>query len=360
MPRIALDATLWDEPITGIGLYTHQLHRALSAVTPVERWGARVTGEAPRRAQGRTVWALTTLPQLLHREQPAVFHALANFNLPLQRHEGTRLILTVHDLVPMLLPQTVSTAFRWQFEAWLARSLKVADHVICVSDTTRDSLLRAFDIAPAQVTTIHHGIDHVHAVPAADRTTVQWLDALGLPQRFVLYAGALDARKNVELVLAAMERLFDGGQQTTLVLAGQRWFGAGAIEKQIERLKTRGLDIRALGYLPDPVFYALMKRAGVFVFPSRYEGFGLPPLEAMALGVPTIISNAGSLAEVCGPGARVVDVNDAVGLAAQIHSLRVDEARRSALITAALAHTRAMTWHRAALQTLAVYGVPVT
>lgn len=352
----ALDASLWDEPITGIGLYTHQLHRALrEAGADVERWGARRSGERPRGARSRTAWTLGPLPQALRQHRPRLFHALANFNLPLERTAGVPYVLTVHDLVPLLLPETVSTAFRWQFRLWLARAVTVAEQIICVSDVARRSLEAAVEVEPTKLTVIHHGVDHVEQVAPPDATTVAWLDALGLPSPFVLYAGALDARKNVELVLAAVARLHAGGRKATLVLAGQRWFGSGPIEKELLRLKERGVDVRPLGYLADPVFYALMKRAGVFVFPSRYEGFGLPPLEAMRLGVPTIISDAGSLPEVCGAGAWQVGVDDVDGLAERLERLLSDEGARATLAASGQARARAFNWATTAEQTLRVY-----
>jgi glycosyltransferase involved in cell wall biosynthesis len=264
-------------------------------------------------------------------------------------------VLTVHDLVPLLLPETVSARFRWQFRGWLARSLKVADEVVCVSEVTRRSLHQHFEVAPERVSVIHHGVDHVARVPAPDRVTEQWLDALGLGPAFVLYAGALDARKNVELVLAACERLFEGGRRTPLVLAGQRWFGSAAIEAEVRRLKARGLDLRLLGYLEAPVFYALMRRAGVFVFPSRYEGFGLPPLEAMALGVPTVVSDAGALPEVCRDGALRVAVDDAFGLAETLERLLADAGARAEQGRRGREVAAGYRWEATARQTAAVY-----
>lgn len=359
MAPVAFDATLWDEPITGIGLYTRELYRALrSEGVEVQRWGARRSGEAPRGRRGRTAWTLGTLPRWLEERRPALYHGLSNFNLPLQRTPGVPYVLTVHDLVPLLLPETVSAAFRWQFRLWLARSLGVADRVICVSETARRSLLERFDVAPRKLHVVHHGVDHVDRVPAPDATTVKWLDALGLDQPWVLYAGALDARKNVELVLRALERLHDGGQKATLVLAGQRWFGAGAIEQEIARLKARGLDVRALGYLPDPVFYALMRRASVFVFPSRYEGFGLPPLEAMRLGVPTIVSTEGSLPEVCGAGAHQVRPDDVSVLAEVLGRWLRSEAERAAWSKKGLARAAGFSWANTARVTSAIYASP--
>lgn len=353
---IALDASLWDEPITGIALYTRQLFSALGRTgTPVERWGARKSGEVPRAGSSRTGWTLTRVARELDERRPRLFHALSNFNLPLVKVAGVPFVLTVHDLVPLLLPETVSTPFRWQFRLWLSRAVTVAEQIICVSDVARRSLLAHVDVDPAKVTVIHHGVDHVLTVPAPDRTTVAWLDALGLPDPFVLYAGALDARKNVELVLSAVEQLSRQGRRATLVLAGQRWFGSGPIEKQILRLKDAGVDVRVLGYLEDSVFYALMKRAGVFVFPSRYEGFGLPPLEAMRLGVPTVISNAGSLPEVCGDGAWQVGIDDVGGLAEKLERLLGSSSERERLGQAGLARARQFEWATAAAETIAVY-----
>jgi glycosyltransferase involved in cell wall biosynthesis len=353
---LALDATLADEPTTGIALYAQELGRALAPRLPVERWGARRSGEVPRGRVGRSLWTVSALPGLLEARRPRAYHAVSNFNLPLQRVPDVPFVLTVHDLVPLLLPDTVSAPFRWQFQTWLARSLLVAEQVVCVSEVTRASLLQRFAVAADRVSVIHHGVDHVARVAPPDAVTLQWLDALGLAPDFVLYAGALDARKNVGLLLDACARLFEGGRRTTLVLAGQRWFGSKGVEARVRELKERGLDIRLLGYLEAPVFYALMRRAGVFVFPSRYEGFGLPPLEAMALGVPTIISTAGALPEVCGEGAAQVDPDDAQGLAAHLEALLGDEAARRALGARGLEVAGRYRWERTAEQTLKVYA----
>lgn len=354
---VALDASLWDEPTTGIALYARQLARALEAEgVPVERWGAARSGEVPRGSWSRSTWTLAKLPGLLEARRPRLFHAVSNFNLPLARVPGVPYVLTVHDLVPLLLPDTVSAAFRWQFRAWLTRSLAVADQVICVSEVARASVLARFDVDPDKLCVIHHGVDHVDALPKADATTEAWIDALGLSEPWVLYAGALDARKNVELVLDAVGRLFDGGRRVSLVLAGQRWFGAGAIEQRVQALKARGVDVRPLGYLDERVFYAVMRRAGVFVFPSRYEGFGLPPLEAMHLGVPTIVSTEGSLPEVCGDGALQVGPDDAAGLAARLDELLRDGARRAEWSKKGQARAALFRWKRTALATAQAYA----
>ncbi|RYZ37641.1 MAG: glycosyltransferase family 1 protein [Myxococcaceae bacterium] len=352
---IALDATLWDEPTTGIGLYTRCLAGALQAQgVALDRMGARTSGEHPRGVQKRTTWTLGTLPRVLRDSPPPVYHALSNFNLPLRRVPGTAYVLTVHDLVPLDMPDTVSTPFRWQFRLWLARSLTLADRLVCISERTRDDLLRRFPQVEPRTVVVPNGVDHVN-VPELDAEGEDFLRALTLPKDYVLYAGSLDVRKNVDLVLDAQERLAAQGRPFTLVLAGQSWFGSGKVETRIARLRSEGLDIRALGYQPPSVFYALMRRAALFVFPSRYEGFGLPPLEAMRLGTPTVVSTAGSLPEVCGAAAPAVDPDDAEGLAVVIHRLLGSPGERRALSESGIHQAAKFTWARTAELTRAAY-----
>src|SRR5205814_10273483 len=117
------------------------------------------------------------------------------------------------------------------------------------------------------------------------------------------------------------EQLWRDGERGCLVLVGQRWFGSGPLERRIAQLRDGGLDLRPLGYQPPELFYELIRRAALLVFPSRYEGFGLPPLEAMRLGVPAVVSNAGSLPEVCGDAAVQVGPDDSRALAEAVARL---------------------------------------
>jgi glycosyltransferase involved in cell wall biosynthesis len=352
---IALDATLWDEPTTGISQYARGLTPALEAEgVRVARLGAEHSGEAPRgRGVGRTAFTVGVLPELLAQRAEAIFHALGNFNLPLRRIPGKRFVLTVHDLIPELLPQTVSRAFYWQFRTWLTRSLTLADAVICVSQSTANDLAERHPGIRAPVHVVHHGVDHIR-VP--DRVEVEtWFQTLGLPPFYVLYAGSLDARKNVGLVLKAMESLKAAGRALPLVLVGHQGFGAGATELRIERLSRQGIDIRRMGHLPAEQLHRLMEGAGAFVFPSRSEGFGLPPLEAMRLGAPTIVSRIPALAEICGDAALAVDPDDAEGLAAQIWRLRDAPDERRWWAEAAKRRAEQFTWQKAARATRDVY-----
>ena len=354
-PTVALDAVLWDEPTTGIGLYTRQVARALGDLgVPVLRVGARSSGEYPRSLRSRTLYALAELPRTLGKLRPPVFHAVGNFDLPLQRLRGTAYVLTVHDLIPLELPETVSLSFHWQFRLWLERSLRIADHVVCDSATTRLGLLERFGwLDESRVTVAHLGVDHVQS-PVLDATSRTFLDALGLPNEYLLYVGTLDARKNVALVLDALERL-KPWRNVPFVLVGQRWYGSGPVERRIREMRSAGYDIRTLGFQPEAVLHTLMQRATLFVFPSRGEGFGLPPLEAMALGTPVVVSTAGALPEVCGDAAVQVRADDAEGLAASLRRLLESPDERRARGEAGRKHADQFRWARVGEHLASVY-----
>jgi glycosyltransferase involved in cell wall biosynthesis len=351
---VALDATLWDEPTTGIGRYGRSVAEALGRRgVRVLRIGARRSGELPRRVRSRTLHTLAELPRMLPRSGASVFHAVGNVDLPLLRVPGVPFVLTVHDLIPLTSPDTVSRAFHWQFRLWLQRSLRVVEHVVCVSAWTREQLLaRHPDLDPARVSVVHNGVDHVQPAPL-DPVSAAWLRSLGLPGRWVLFAGALDARKNVDLILDALEQL--GPRAPALVLAGQRWYGAGPVERRVGTLRAAGVDIRPLGFLAEPLLWALMAAAPVFVFPSRDEGFGLPPLEAMALGTPVVVSTAGALPEVCGEAAVQVGPDDAAGLAAALDRLLDDPAERARRGAAGREHAGRFRWDNVAAHLVETY-----
>ncbi len=352
--RIGLDAALHGTRRTGIALYGDELASALEAEgCEVVRMGARGAGEVRRHTRSRSLWFAAELPLRLVSARVDLFHGVNNFQLPLWR---TRVpyVVTVHDLIPQIAPETVSAKFRWQFRIWFRRTLSVADAIVCVSETTRRDLLRLHPVDGAKVHVVYNGIDHVP--PAIDPEEAgRRVAHLGLPDRYFLCAGALDARKNVGSALAAAHKLAARRRDFALVVAGQDWFGSGAVRAQIERRIKGGAPVRVLGFLPDDLLHAVMARAVALLFPSRYEGFGLPPLEAMRLGTPAIVSNTGALPEVCAGGAMQVAPDDADGLAAAMERLLDDSDLRSRWSDLGRRRAEEFTWRRCAQQTLAVY-----
>jgi glycosyltransferase involved in cell wall biosynthesis len=352
--EVALDASLWDEATTGIATYAKNLAAALEGLGyRVRKLGARQSGDYPRGAWPETAYTVLRAPMDFWRSGAPVFHAVGNFNLPLFRLPNRKMVLTVHDLIPLLFPETVSARYRLQFRSWLYRSLQVADAVICVSESTRRDVETHFR-PRCRLFTIPEGADHALSATASQVDEVR-VQSLGLPERYLLYAGSLDVRKNVSLLLDAMERLRRLGPVPPLVMLGQSWFGSTPVEQRIESLRASGMDIRPLGYQPEPVFFEVVRRATLFVFPSRYEGFGLPPLEAMALGVPAIVCKTSSLPEVCGDAAVYVEPDDAEGLAGALSGLWRSPEERQQRSERGRQWARRFTWRACAEATAKVY-----
>ncbi len=353
--RVGFDAALLGTTTTGIGLYTDSLRRALSDEPGVSLvlMGARREGEVRRKTPSRSLWFALELPAQLRRAHVDVFHGLNNFQLPLLP-VGVPYVITVHDLIPELLPETVSTKFRWQFRLWIRRSLDLASAVICVSEVTKRDLLRLHPVAPGRIHVVPNGVDHVpERIPESEGDAL--VAPLQLPERYFLYAGALDARKNVGAVLEAFDRVAHRRRDVALVVAGQDWFGSNAIRAQIAAAERNGGRVQRVGFLPQRALHAAMQRAVGFVFPSRYEGFGLPPLEAMRLGTPAIISDGGALPETCGDAAIVAPNGDPSAIAAAMERLLDDPQERERWSHAGRQRAAQYTWKACASRTRAVY-----
>ncbi|HUB09913.1 MAG TPA: glycosyltransferase family 1 protein [Myxococcales bacterium] len=351
----ALDTSLAGGRTTGIALYATRLARELASGPCQGRlWmlggAAEALPAAPHsasRLRSKTAWMLAEVPALLRRHRPRLFHGVCNFALPLWRPARTRFVLTVHDVIPLENPGSVSRPYRAQFELWLRHSLRLCDAVICDSEATRRSLLARFPGAPAVV--VHLGADHVpprEALPPAP----------SLARRaYVLYVGALEARKNVTALLSAFEQL-PQSRDVALVLAGQHAFGADAVTRGVERLVRAGLEVRLVGHLPEGELWSAIAGAAVLCCPSGAEGFGLPPLEGLALGVPVVASDIAVHREVLGDAALFAAAGDAGALSQALNRALEDEGLSRDLRRRGPARAAGFTWRRCAEATAAVYA----
>jgi glycosyltransferase involved in cell wall biosynthesis len=352
-PRWAIDTSLARGQVSGIGVYSRELSRALAA----GKWRDRLAflgGE--RRAlppdvvwrrpltSSRTLWTIGQVPRDLRAVGAGLYHALANFNLPLSRPRGVRLCLTVHDLIPLTHPSTVSLPYRMQFGAWLSHSLRLADRVICVSDATRSELVARFPQVTATV--IRHGADHVRPAQTSGER--------GASRPYVLYVGSLETRKNVGVLLSAYERL--GDRSLGLVLAGATGFGAGEILGEVDRLASAGFAIRRAGPVNGELLRALIVGAELLCAPSSAEGFSLPPLEAMALGTPVVASAIPAHREVLGDAARLVPAGEVEALVVELRRVLDDGDLRARLRMAGRERSLQFTWEGAASETVRVYA----
>jgi glycosyltransferase involved in cell wall biosynthesis len=280
-----------------------------------------------------------------------LFHATAHL---LPRLTRARSVFTLHDVAYLRFPQHHLPKNRIYLRAMMPRFVRRADAVIAVSEATRRDALRFYRLDPAKIHVIPEGVDP-RFTPDPDPERVATVrDRYELPERFVLYVGTIEPRKNLTTLLEAYAELLRRRPEVGLVIAG----GKGWLyEPFFERLRALGLERRVTltGHVPDEDVPALMSAADVFAFPSEFEGFGLPPLEAMACGVPVVSSDAASLPEVVGDAGVLVPPHDVGAWVSALDRLLDDASLRDRLRAEGIARARTFTWDAAAAKTIEVY-----
>lgn len=255
-------------------------------------------------------------------------------------------VVTVHDLTPVLMPEAHRLKVRLSVLPFLRRTLELARAVAVDSEATARDLRRLFPECADRVRVVYPGIDAVFE-PAPVEEIEATRRELDCPDGYLLFAGTLEPRKNVGLVLDAWQALrADGDYRLPLVLAGPYGWKSRALMRRIERLRPQGLHY--LGRLSRPRLARTVQAASAFAFPSLYEGFGLPPAEAMACGVPTVVSNRSSLPEVAGDAAIQVEPEDAAALAHALRALERDPGYAADIGERGRLHIRRFTWEAAA------------
>jgi glycosyltransferase involved in cell wall biosynthesis len=267
------------------------------------------------------------------------------------------LVATIHDLAPFRLAKKYDPLRTFYGRVIARRLAHRQDHIVAVSRDTANDITRYFRIPPARVTVIHNGLDHERFTPEERPAAARMLARRhGLHPPFFLYVARLEhPAKNHARLIAAFNRFkteFPSPWQ--LVLCGADWHGAEVIHDLVRR-SPFAQDIRMRGFVRDADLPTWYRAATVFVYPSLFEGFGLPPLEAMACGCPVLASSLGAVGEVCGPAATTVDPLDVDELTRQLMRLAQDESLRERLHSAGLERARQFDWRYTAAATLEVY-----
>jgi glycosyltransferase involved in cell wall biosynthesis len=317
----------------------------------VPRVRTRLTRLPVARPPVRIAWEQTVLPLELLREGADLLHALG-FVSPFGWRGKT--VVTVYDLSFLRFPEVYNRPNRVYLGTFTPPSLRRADRVITISEDCRRDVIELCGVAPERVTTILLAADERFR-PAPPSDIAAFRARHNLPDRFVLYLGTLQPRKNVETLVRAYARLREQGSlDHVLVLAGPLGWQYQPIFDLIRQL---GMEpyVRLPGFVPDEDQALWYSSATVFAFPSRYEGFGLPLLEAMACGAPVVSSSASSLPEVVGDAGLLVDPSDVEGWCSALRQLLEDEPRRAALAVAGRKRSRTFSWRRMAAETVQVY-----
>jgi glycosyltransferase involved in cell wall biosynthesis len=359
--RIAIDARLWTEPRSGIGRYTRALTEQLLRLAPEEQWilyvdrtpGPSLPGAEVRCLPWpqRLLWSLWHAPRDLRRRPVDLFHGVTGFELP-GRGPWT-LVTTVHDLVPFRLPALVPARHRWAVRCLLGGALRRAQRVIAVSETTRGEVLTRYRLPPDRVVVVPEAAAP-HFRPPTPSTLVAARARYRLTRPYVLFVGFLEPKKNLGALLESVATLRRRGAwgDTELIVVGAPGWGPDPVV----RAHALGLEgvVRFVGAVADAELPALYAGALAFAFPSLWEGFGLPVLEAMAAGAPVVASNRGALPEVTAGAALLTDPAPQP-LADALEQILSDPPLRERLRVAGLARAGQFSWERTAHETLKVY-----
>jgi glycosyltransferase involved in cell wall biosynthesis len=363
--RIGVDIRPFYEPLTGIGWYLYHLLHEIAKQGDVDLLllgDARITDLGPRLhadppANAQLIWfdlrgrgrisrwerALTAATYVLWMkiEDPDVMFG-ANYFLPrLLGAVARRRVITIHDLTYKRFPELLQKETLDNLKRIMPREIAAADAIVCVSEATRRDLLRFYQVDPRRVHAILSGL----TVPAPGD------ERPPLPSRYILFVSTIEPRKNLGVLLDAFARLrARGAYDGSLVVVGRVGWKA---EETAKRL--RGPGVVHLDYLPPAQLAAVYAGAELFVFPSIYEGFGFPLLEAMAHGVPSIAARSSSLPEVGGDAAIYFDPRDDRELEAAMERVLRDGALRADLSARGRAQAARFRWEDAATKTLELF-----
>ncbi|MBS1213459.1 MAG: glycosyl transferase, group 1 [Proteobacteria bacterium] len=333
------------------------LRQAPTTVTPTQKAKRVVAQVIPDLAYGiQQRWRERRFRAGITFITSAVYHEpnFLSFRTPLPT------VVTIHDLSILRYPETHPKDRVAFMTRRIGESIRRADCVISDSEYGRQEILAEFKLPPEKVVSVLLAAGSGFSPVAADRLPAV-LKPFGLqPQQYILSVGTLEPRKNLTTAIKAYARLPEVIRaEIPLVIAGMKGWRTDGLEREVAALIEKG-QIRRLGYVPDEALPALYSGARAFVYPSLYEGFGLPPLEAMACGAPVIVSNRSSLPEVVGDVGLQVDALDVDGLAQAMSQIIEDDVLRASLRQRGMERAKGFSWRRCAEETLAVYRKVVT
>jgi len=367
--RIGIDATALPPQPVGAGNYIIQLIRALAAgefdnqlVIFAQQKGPRlinlqsdssiewqiVEDSSPG---SRLIWEQTVLPSLSQKTKIDLLHSL-HYTKPLRLTCAS--VVTFHDMTYYLYPQLHTRTRRLVFPTAMRLSAKQADALITVSESTREDAIRLLDIDAKKIFTTQLGVDPSFRELDDNDEELRVISKYSLPEKIILYLGTIEPRKNLPVLIKSYKQLADDGTDYKLVLVGKYGWMYQEVLELINDLDLQDM-VYLTGYVSQedlPVVYNL---ASLFVYPTIYEGFGLPALEAMACGVPVITTRVASLPEIVGDAGLLIPVNDTDALYEAMSQVLEDTALREKLIHDGLARSKLFSWERTAQLTQQVY-----
>ncbi len=363
--RIGIDARLVYYSRAGIGQYILRLSEALAGLDTHQDQFILLQSrkDGTQMVNGRNFNRASLWTPSHHRiEQTALRFEIGRLNLDLLHspdfippfYRNCKSVITVHDLAFLLYPHFL-TKESARYYGQIDQAVRNTDHIIAVSERTRQDTINLLGVAERKITVIHEAANPIYRQVDAEEARRQVVDMYGLDREYILFVSTIEPRKNLPGLLHAYRKMLDDYKRPEgLVLAGSPgWLS----EEVYDTVETLNLDehVRFLGRVPSEHLVYLYNAARLLVHPSFYEGFGLPPLEAMTCGTPTVVSDVSALPEVVGDAAILIDPHDIDELTVSMWRALSDEKLRASLITKGLKRAEMFSWTRAAQDTLNVY-----
>jgi glycosyltransferase involved in cell wall biosynthesis len=298
---------------------------------------------------GEQIW----IPLTLVRERAHLLHEPHYVLPPATR---CRTVVTIHDCIHLMFPQYLPSRAAYAYaRATMWSAAKRSARILTVSESSKRDILHFFNVPADKVVVVYNAIDERFSIAPSEEDVARVRERYQLEQRVVLYVGNIKPHKNLVRLIEAFDTLRQRGfDDLKLLIIGDEISKWPALRRAVHRHKLHK-QVRFLGYQPDETLAILYRLASVFVFPSLYEGFGLPPLEAMASGTPVVTSNVSALPEVTGDAGVLVDPYDVESIVDGLRRVLSDPALAAEMRRKGLERAREFSWERSVAQTLEVY-----
>lgn len=351
--RIGIDIQTTLGQKVGFGYYVENLIKNLKKYDQKnEYFFFRPKREKDLSTPERFIWDQITLPYKAKKAKVEVLHQPC-FSVPIFYNQ--KIVVTVHDLISIFFPKNIPFVSCLFFSKWMPFSYKKADKIIAISKQTKKDIQDILSLPSEKIEVIYEAVGEEYKKINDQKTLEKIRKKYNLNFDFILHVGTIEPRKNLEfLVKAYAKTLSKFNLKPKLVIVGKRgWYYSGLF-KLIKKLNLEK-NIIFTGYVEAEDLPILYNLASLFVFPSLYEGFGLPPLEALACGCPVICSNTSSLPEVVGEAGILLAPNDQEAWAFHINKILNNEKLKKGLVEKGFKRSSKFSWKECALKTISVY-----
>ena len=356
MIRVGIDIQSTIGSKTGIGYYTFYLAKSLQEISGLQLFYYKKdsASNSDLNTPQRIFWENVLLARKFAKDKLDLIH-IPGFAGPRCKTKIKR-VTTVHDLIGMIYPENLSLVSKFYWQKWLPACVKVSDFIIADSENTKKDIIRLLHFPPESIKTVYLAVDTKFKPMQKSTEMREVLKKYGIDRRFILHVGTVEPRKNISGLIEGFSRYLRESKEkdTLLVLAGKKGWDYNNCLTKVAGCGLKG-KVVFCDYVSDADLPVLYNCCEVFVYPSFYEGFGLPVLEALSCAVPVICSRVSSLPEIAGDAAVFIDPTNVSTITIALKSLLKDAILRAELSEKSIAQSRKFSREKTVSETIAVY-----